>query len=94
MEFNSTSELLKSDPQAQAYFDTLPSSVQQQLLDKYTGAKCLDELRSFGDDLLTDILKKWCSSIRTAPFFHFSPLPISWYQSQSSFPHLSELQAF
>ncbi len=55
MEFNSTSELLESDPKSQAYFDTLPASVQQQLLDKYTGAKNVDELRAFGDDLMTHI---------------------------------------
>ena len=55
MEFNSTAELLNSDPQSQAYFDSLPANVQQQLLDKYTGASDLDELRIFGDDLLTSI---------------------------------------
>lgn len=55
MEFNSTSELLHSDPQSQAYFDTLPANVQQQLLDKYTGAKNIDELRAFGDDLMMHI---------------------------------------
>ena len=51
MEFNSTMELLNSDPKAQSYFDGLPANVQQQLLDKYTGAKNLEELRAFGDDL-------------------------------------------
>ena len=51
MEFNSTMELLNSDPKAQSYFDGLPANVLQQLLDKYTGAKNLDELRAFGDDL-------------------------------------------
>ncbi len=55
MEFNSTLELLESDPESQAYFDTLPASVQQQLLDKYTGAKNVNELRVFGDDLMTHI---------------------------------------
>lgn len=55
MEFNSTNELLESDPKSRAYFDTLPASVQQQLLDKYTGAKNADELKVFGDDLLTHI---------------------------------------
>ena len=55
MEFNSTAELLNSDPQSQAYFDSLPANVQPQLLDKYTGASNLDELRVFGDDLLTSI---------------------------------------
>lgn len=55
LEFNSTSELLNSDPKSQAYFDSLPANVQQQLLDKYTGAKNLDELRAFGDDLMTNI---------------------------------------
>lgn len=55
MEFNSTIELLHSDPESQAYFDTLPANVQQQLLDKYTGAKSLDELRVFGDDLMMNI---------------------------------------
>ena len=53
MEFNSTLELLKSDPKSKAYFDSLPAAVPQQLLDKYTGAKNLDELRVFGDDLRT-----------------------------------------
>lgn len=55
MEFNSTAELLKSDPKAQTYFNSLPANVQQQLLDKYTGAKSLEELRVFGDDLITHI---------------------------------------
>lgn len=55
MEFNSTIDLLNSDPKAQSYFDTLPANVQQQLLDKYTGAKNVDELRVFGDDLITSI---------------------------------------
>ena len=55
MEFNSTNELLESDPVSRAYFDTLPASVQQELLDKYTGAKNADELRVFGDDLMTHI---------------------------------------
>lgn len=55
MEFNSTSELLESDPKSQAYFDTLPANIQQQLLDKYTGAKNVDELKVFGDDLMTHI---------------------------------------
>lgn len=55
MEFNSTAELLSSDPKSQAYFDSLPANVQQQLLDKYTGAKNLEELKVFGDDLMTDI---------------------------------------
>lgn len=55
MEFNSTSDLLNSDPKSQAYFDTLPANVQQQLLDKYTGAKNLKELQAFGDDLMTSI---------------------------------------
>ncbi len=52
MEFNSTLELIKTDPKSKAYFDSLPAPVQQQLLDKYTGAKSLDELRVFGDDLI------------------------------------------
>ena len=55
MEFNSTNELLESDPKSRAYFDTLPASVQQQLLNKYTGAKNVEELKVFGDDLLTHI---------------------------------------
>ena len=55
MEFNSTMELLKSDPKSPAYFDTLPANIQKQLLDKYTGAKTVDELRVFGDDLMTSI---------------------------------------
>ncbi len=55
MEFNSTMELLKSDARAQSYFDGLPANVQQQLLDKYTGAKNLAELQAFGDDLRMDI---------------------------------------
>lgn len=55
MEFNSTMELLKSDPKAQSYFDALPANVQQQLLDKYTGAKTAEELQVFGDDLITNI---------------------------------------
>ena len=53
MEFNSTMELLQSDPKAKSYFDGLPANVQQQLLDKYTGAKNFEELRVFGDDLQT-----------------------------------------
>lgn len=56
MEFNSTVELLKSDPKSRAYFDSLPAGVQKQLLDRYTGAKSLDELRAFGDDLRTMIV--------------------------------------
>lgn len=55
MEFNSTMDLLNSDPKAQSYFDTLPANIQQQLLDKYTGAKNVEELRVFGDDLITNI---------------------------------------
>lgn len=55
MEFNSTLELLNSDPKSKAYFDSLPANVQQQLLDKYTGAKNLEELRVFGDDLRTSM---------------------------------------
>ena len=53
MEFNSTLELIETDPKSKAYFDSLPAHIQQQLLDKYTGAKSLDELRVFGDDLMT-----------------------------------------
>lgn len=53
MEFNSTLELIKADPKSKAYFDALPARIQKQLLDIYTGARSLDELRSFGDDLLT-----------------------------------------
>jgi hypothetical protein len=52
MEFNSTLELINSDPKSKAYFDSLPADVQQQLLDRYTGARSLDELRVFGDDLM------------------------------------------
>ena len=55
MEFNSTVELLQSDPRSKAYFDSLPAAVQKQLLDKYTGAKNLEELRVFGDDLRTTL---------------------------------------
>ncbi len=55
MEFNSTIELLESDPKSRAYFDSLPQRVQQELLDRYTGARNLDELRSFGDDLRTTL---------------------------------------
>lgn len=55
MEFNSTLELLNSDPKSKAYFDSLPANIQQQLLDKYTGAKNLEELRIFGDDLRTSM---------------------------------------
>lgn len=55
MEFNSTNELLASDPKSQAYFDSLPANIQKQLLDKYTGAKNFEELRAFGDDLMTSI---------------------------------------
>lgn len=51
MEFNSTLELIESDPKSKAYFDSLPANVQKTLLDKYTGARSLDELRTFGDDL-------------------------------------------
>ena len=51
MEYNSTAELLDSDPKARSYFDTLPVDIQQYLLDKCTGAKNADELRAFGDDL-------------------------------------------
>lgn len=53
LEFNSTLELLESDPNSRAYFNSLPANVQKQLLDKYTGAKNLEELRVFGDDLQT-----------------------------------------
>ena len=55
MEYNSTAELLDSDPKARSYFDSLPADIQQHLLDKYTGAKNTDELRAFGDDLRLDI---------------------------------------
>ena len=55
MEFNSTAELLESDPKSRAYFDSLPATVQQQLLDKYTGAKNADELKVYGDDLMMHI---------------------------------------
>ncbi len=55
MEFNSTMELLKSDPKSKAYFDSLPAPVQKQLLDRYTGATSLEELRAFGDDLRTTL---------------------------------------
>lgn len=55
MEFNSTMDLLNSDPKAQSYFDSLPANVQQQLPDKYTGARNEKELRVFGDDLMTSI---------------------------------------
>ena len=55
MEFNSTLELLQSDPKSKSYFDSLPQHIQQELLDRYTGAKNLDELRSFGDDLRTSM---------------------------------------
>ncbi len=53
MEFNSTLELLQSDPRSKAYFDSLPAAVQKQLLDKYTGTKNLEELRVLGNDLRT-----------------------------------------
>ncbi|MCH5212112.1 MAG: hypothetical protein J1G06_03785 [Oscillospiraceae bacterium] len=53
MEFNSTIELLKADPKSKAYFDSLPAAIQKQLLDRYTGATNLEELRAFGDDLRT-----------------------------------------
>lgn len=39
MEFNSTLELIDSDPKSKAYFDSLPAPIQKQLLDRYTGAK-------------------------------------------------------
>lgn len=53
MEFNSTIELLESDPQSREYFNSLPANIQKQLLDRYTGAKNFEELRVFGDDLRT-----------------------------------------
>lgn len=55
MEYNSTQELIQSDPRSKAYFDTLPSHIQQELLDRFTGAESFDELRSFGDDLRTAV---------------------------------------
>lgn len=55
MEFNSTLELLRSDPRSKAYFDSLPTHIQQVLLDRCTGARNLDELKSFGDDLRTTL---------------------------------------
>lgn len=55
MEFNSTLELLESDPRSRAYFDSLPAPIQKQLLDRYTGAKSYEELRVFGDDLRTTL---------------------------------------
>lgn len=55
MEFNSTLELINSDSKSKAYFESLPAQVQKQLLDRYTGAKNLEELRVFGDDLLTTL---------------------------------------
>ena len=53
MQFHSTMQLLKADPKSKAYFDALPENIRQQLLDEYTGARCLDELRVYADDLMT-----------------------------------------
>lgn len=55
MEYNSTSELISSDPKSKEYFNSLPQNVQKELLDRYTGAKNLDELRSFADDIRVSI---------------------------------------
>ena len=55
MEFNSTNELLKSNAEAMQFFNSLNADTQQQLLDKYTGAKTAEELQVFGDDLITSI---------------------------------------
>lgn len=55
MEFNSTLELIETDSKSKAYFDALPAPVQKALLDNYTGATSLDELRAFGDDLITSL---------------------------------------
>ncbi len=49
MEFNSTNELLKSNAEAMQFFNSLNADTQQQLLDKYTGVKSVNELKTFAD---------------------------------------------
>ena len=49
MEFNSTNDLLNSSAEAQQYFNSLDADTQQQLLDRYTGAANLDELKTFAN---------------------------------------------
>ena len=49
MEFNSTNELLKSNAEAMQFFNSLNADTQQQLLDRYTGVKSVNELKTFAD---------------------------------------------
>lgn len=52
MEFNATNDLLNTDSEAQQFFNSLDADTQKQLLDKYTGAVNLDELKSFVSDIV------------------------------------------
>lgn len=47
MDFNMTNDLLKSDPEAQSFFNSLDADTQKRLLDRYTGAANLEELKTF-----------------------------------------------
>lgn len=47
MEFNMTNDLLKTNPEAQSFFNSLDADTQKQLLDRYTGAANLEELKTF-----------------------------------------------
>lgn len=47
MEFNMTNDLLKTNPEAQSFFNSLDAETQKRLLDRYTGAANLEELKTF-----------------------------------------------
>ena len=49
MDFNSTNDLLKTDSEAQKFFDSLDAQTQKQLLDKYTHVTNISELKTFAD---------------------------------------------
>ncbi len=55
MEFNMTNELLKNDAAAMDYFNSLDAEVQKRLLDRYTGAESLAELKSFAETVKNQI---------------------------------------
>ena len=49
MDFISTNYLLKTDADAQNFFDSLDAQTQQQLLDKYTHVTNISELKTFAE---------------------------------------------
>lgn len=55
MEFNSMNELLNSSYEAQQYFNSLDADTQKQLLDNYTEAVNLDELKTFANEIQNSI---------------------------------------